>query len=316
MLLFLALTFALSWLPAWLLRDAWRAEGEPLVTRLFTASLVYAICMGWQPMLAAWFVMNRVDDTTDLDHGLRPAPRRFTVYAVSGAIGLAGLATALASIAGWLGAPVPETINGHAEPGLVGRAPSAYLALMVGLAFVGTLLLVWLQAFSEEIGWRGYLLIRLMQRLGPWRGLLFHGVIWGLWYAPIFIFANSGLARSALRASGFVVTCMLLGALLAWLRLAARSLVPVVVANATLTLVAGLPYVLHGLDAGLRSAVYGPIGWMLMALLSAVLASTRWRLAVRVPHAEPTAAHGVQLAWWVATHEARRTGRGRDRMPN
>ena len=53
-----------------------------------------------------------------------------------------------------------------------------------------------------------------------------------------------------------------------------------------------------------------------MALLSAVLAATRWRLAVRVPYAEPAAAHGLKLAWWVASQKARRMDRGGDGMPN
>jgi hypothetical protein len=101
---------------------------------------------------------------------------------------------------------------------------------------------------------------------------------------------------------------MLLGALLAWLRLAARSLVPVVVANATLTLAAGLPYVLHGLDGGLRSAAYGPVGWLLMAALFATLIASRWRLVVRVPYLAHLRQREVRLAWWIASRRA-----GRDR---
>jgi uncharacterized protein len=39
-------------------------------------------------------------------------------------------------------------------------------------------------ALGEEIGWRGYLLPKLMP-LGRWPAYLISGVIWGLWHAPI-----------------------------------------------------------------------------------------------------------------------------------
>lgn len=314
LLLFVALTFASSWLLAWLLRDAWRAEEEPVATRLFTTSLAYVVCMGWQPMIAAWIVRRWVDDMDDLDDGLRPARLRFTLYAACGAVGLSSLAAALAQVTGLLGAPMGDALHGNVETEVLLRAPSA--ALAVALALAASLLLLWLQAFSEELGWRGYFLVALMKRIGPWRGLFLHGAVWGLWYAPIVSLANGWLTRSALRGGAFVVTCTLLGALLAWLRLASRSIVPVVVANATITLAAGLPYMLHGLDAGPRSAVYGPIGWLLMILLGASLGASRWRFVVHVPYGTPTVEHQVRLVWWLASHRAQYTDPGRDRRLN
>lgn len=38
--------------------------------------------------------------------------------------------------------------------------------------------------FGEELGWRGYLLPKLMV-LGKWRAYLALGIIWGLWHAPL-----------------------------------------------------------------------------------------------------------------------------------
>src|SRR6185295_16226007 len=116
------------------------------------------------------------------------------------------------------------------------QPPVLSRAIWVSAALVCSLLLVWGQALAEEVGWRGYFLVRLMERIGPWRGLLLHGLVWGLWYAPPLVFATQGLTRAPLRSATFVLTCALLGALLGWLRLASRSVVPATVANAVLTL--------------------------------------------------------------------------------
>jgi hypothetical protein len=39
---------------------------------------------------------------------------------------------------------------------------------------------------GEEIGWRGFLLPRLLP-LGKWRAYLLLGIIWGLWHAPLIL---------------------------------------------------------------------------------------------------------------------------------
>ncbi len=100
---------------------------------------------------------------------------------------------------------------------------------MLSLAFLGTLALVVGQAFTEEIGWRGYFLPRAMERFGRWGGLVIHGAVWGLWYAPVLFFSSHGQLAwfdSIARSLGFVLSCVLLGTLLGWLRLASRSVLP------------------------------------------------------------------------------------------
>jgi hypothetical protein len=166
--------------------------------------------------------------------------------------------------------------------------------LGVLLALSATLAMIGAQALTEEVAWRGYFLPRAMQRLGNWKGLILHGLVWGLWYAPVLFFATYGTTNvlsSLHHSSAFVVTCVFLGILLGWLRLAARSLVPVLVANATLTLAAGLPYTLYGLDAGIQASVFGPAGWAVAGAAISTLLITRWRGAVQ--HASPLAVGSV-----------------------
>lgn len=290
----LALFVALSFLGSWFVAAALRvfelnvAPGA-IGTRLFTTSLLYAVTMGWQPLLATWVVRRWIDPPDHMDLGLRPARRIFSVVGaaaalgfVLAAIGLAWGASALAPSLRSLGA---APLYGTAEAAPPAGALSAW-TLALPLAFAGTFALVWLQAFTEEIGWRGYFLPRAMERLGRWPGLLLHGAVWGTWYAPVLFFTSyrphEG-AGSLGKSLAFVVTCVLVGTLLGWLRLASRSLAPAIVANTALTLATGLPYVVHGLDAGLRAAAFGPAGWALLALSIAALARSRFRLAVQTP---------------------------------
>ncbi|HEU4406342.1 MAG TPA: CPBP family intramembrane glutamic endopeptidase [Polyangiaceae bacterium] len=301
---------ALSFLGSWFVAASLRVFGltvapSALGTRLFTTSLLYAATMGLQPLVAAWVVRRWVDAPDRLDLGLRPARWAFSLVGALGAMGVAVLAALAASLAVALGALEASPLHGSAEAGLAsgGRSVAGLIALTV--AFAGTLALVGAQAFAEEVAWRGYFLPRSMERLGEWRGLLLHGAVWGLWYAPVLFFASYGSVApfaSLGRGLGFVVTCALLGTLLGWLRLASRSVVPVVVANVTLTLAAGLPYVVHGVDAGLRSAAFGPPGWLVLLAAIGGLWRSRWRSAVRTPEPLPAPAEGapvLHVVWWV-----------------
>jgi membrane protease YdiL (CAAX protease family) len=302
LILFVTFSFLGSWFVAATLR-VFELTVDPgtLGTRLFTVSLLYAATMGWQPLVATLMVRGWIDPPDPFDLGIHPTRRIFGAIGVLSAVAFAACATLVAAAAVSLGIDEPRPLNGVAEVELTPGATSTRELFVLPLTFVGAILLVWVQAFAEEIGWRGFFLPRAMRELGRWRGLVAHGVVWGLWYAPVVFFASyrtlhpfTSLARSA----GFVATCVLLGVLFGWLRLASKSVMPVVLANATLTLAAGLPYVIHGVDAGLRGAAFGPPGWIVLILAITGLLHSRWRAAVQVPStlsaATPTP-HGVLM---------------------
>ena len=46
---------------------------------------------------------------------------------------------------------------------------------------------------QEELGWRGYILDPLEERLGPFFGGLVLGLIWAAWHLPLFLIPSSGL---------------------------------------------------------------------------------------------------------------------------
>ncbi len=73
------------------------------------------------------------------------------------------------------GAPVPEI----PPPTLFW--PIIYLVTLLVAPFINTLF-----AFGEELGWRGYLLPKLLP-LGKVRAYLLLGIIWGFWHLPLVL---------------------------------------------------------------------------------------------------------------------------------
>ncbi|KPV50239.1 hypothetical protein SE17_28130, partial [Kouleothrix aurantiaca] len=78
---------------------------------------------------------------------------------------------------GALLASVGANISALPEP--VQFWPALFLVSTLGAPFINGLF-----GLGEEIGWRGFLLPRLMP-LGKARAYLLLGVIWGLWHAPL-----------------------------------------------------------------------------------------------------------------------------------
>lgn len=259
--LFILLTFGLSWSLVPFFGQAW-ALGTSIPSRLLGVVLPYAIMMGWQPLVAVLMIRAWAEPEDALDAGLRRASKRYMTLALLGALAIAAIASWVKWLAGgasqpWF-APLASALP-EARTNFEGLTTMTYLVV--------TLLLVWTQAIGEEIGFRGYLLERTMHLCGPWTGLALQALLWGAWYAPVILFTQSKLSCAALGSATFVVTCMLLGTLLGCLRLVAASVAPSSAANSFLTLGAGLPFVIHGVDVGLPTAIYEPCGWLPMLLI-------------------------------------------------
>lgn len=279
--LYLAVTCFGTWGVAATLRVL-DVGGGSLGTRLLTTSLLYALTMGWPPLLATW-LLTRLDPPRDgADLGLGPTRGVFSVVGALATIAFVAATAAIAWATGAFSMPI--------DPAL-GREGATLLGVVaLACALVGTLAALSLQSFTEELGWRGYFLSLTIARFGRLRGLLVQAATWALWYAPVVFLATYDArvpVPTVLRGLACALTCMLLGALLGWLRLVAGGLGPAVVANVVLTLATGLPLVMRGEDAGPRGAAIGPLGWPLMIALTLVAVSrTRWRRALRDP--EPT----------------------------
>ncbi len=82
--------------------------------------------------------------------------------------------------------------------------------LMAGAVFIST----WIQA-GEEIGWRGYALPRLTEKLGLPLATLILGMIWAVWHLPLFFVPGASTYGQSFLLYTFQVTA--LSVALGWL---------------------------------------------------------------------------------------------------
>lgn len=259
--LFMLLTFGLSWTLVPFFGRAW-VVGTSLPNRLLGVALPYVIMMGWQPFAAVLLIRALAEPEKRLEADVRPAARRYLALAVASALSIA----AIAGLMNWLARTALQPWFAPLASALP-NAPSSFDSV-ISMACLGmTLVLVWAQASSEEIGFRGYLLKRTTHLCGPLPGLVVHAFLWGIWYAPVILLLRDAAFGAALASGRFIVSSLLLGALLGCLRLVGAIIAPSTAATMFLTLGAGLPFLVNGLDVGLRTRICEPCGWIPMLLV-------------------------------------------------
>jgi uncharacterized protein len=117
------------------------------------------------------------------------------------------------------GDPLPTTANWH--------------ALAAGLV---TLPLIALGPLGEELGWRGFLLPRLLEQMKPLSAALILGAIWMVWHLPAFFM--SGVPQSNMSLPIFMLGGMAFNVFITWLFVNARhsiliaGVIPHAIANA------------------------------------------------------------------------------------
>jgi membrane protease YdiL (CAAX protease family) len=130
----------------------------------------------------------------------------------------------LAWIAGLAAFAPPET----GRLAIAGLTPMARFAALLGLNLTVGAVVSCVFAAGEEIGWRGYMLTRLIDA-GLRRPVLASGVIWAAWHLPLILtgqYASSG--KPALSAALFLCDVVAIAYLIARLRLESGSVWPAV----------------------------------------------------------------------------------------
>ncbi|KAB1187149.1 MULTISPECIES: CPBP family intramembrane glutamic endopeptidase [Haloferax] len=116
--------------------------------------------------------------------------------------------------------------------------------LLQGLVLGATLNTVF--AFGEELGWRAYLLQKLLP-LGPRRAVLVLGVIWGAWHWPLIALGyNYGFDYVGAPWTGFLAMVWMTtatGTFLAWVALRADSVWPAALGHGMINAFAGIGFI-------------------------------------------------------------------------
>lgn len=97
--------------------------------------------------------------------------------------------------------------------------------VMAGAVLIST----WVQA-GEEIGWRGYALPRMSERLGLSRASLLLGVIWAAWHLPFFFISQADTFGESFPV--YVLQVTALSVTVAWLYWRTQNLLPVILLHA------------------------------------------------------------------------------------
>ena len=101
-----------------------------------------------------------------------------------------------------------------------------FVSFMLGLVLGATL-----GALGEEVGWRGYMLPRLVDALGTGKAGLLSGFLHGFWHVPLILLTPHYHAETPaiIAVPLFLVAVTLSGPIFAHLRLASASIIPVAI---------------------------------------------------------------------------------------
>nr|WP_062339357.1 CPBP family intramembrane glutamic endopeptidase [Herbidospora sakaeratensis] len=276
---FTAVAFGLAWLlalPLWF--------GDGLASPWFT---VVAVATMTTPAIAALIVVFFVERPRQKTSTLGLWPLR----PVRGVVGYGALGILVSIVLVLLALPVgallgvfpADFVNFSAfeqvldeqaaeVPIPIGALVAIQLAALPPAAFINLI-----PALGEELGWRGWLLPKLMP-LGTLPALLISGVIWGLWHAPLILLGyNYPDAPGWLGLTAMVGMCVLVGAVFGWLRLRSGSVWPAALAHAAFN-GAGGTYLLFA-QAGehvdtTQATILGWSGWIAPLALVVILIAT------------------------------------------
>jgi membrane protease YdiL (CAAX protease family) len=198
------------------------ADGALIVTQQ-SAWLIILMLIPGGVSLAVRLARNEGFGDISFEWG-GPHTGRAMVKAVVLPIGVGAIAYGLAFMLGVAEFQVPDTLPGGS---VLGR-----FFVLLFIAGGGNSLIGLLGAAGEEIGWRGYMLPRLLDGRIPLPVFL-SGLIWGMWHLPLIL---SGLYASGsnviVSCAVFLVGAVAFGFILAGVRLATGSIWPAVVMHA------------------------------------------------------------------------------------
>jgi len=274
LIIFLALTFAITWMVFSLIPLRGLTYGTtPAVLILAAAMFVPAISSLLTRLITKEGFQNMY---------LRPRIKgQITAYLL-----IFFGPTALLLISGALyflifpGAFDPELTQLQAitSAGGAGRL-SAFNLLIISLlqvVLIGPVINI-IPTLGEELGWRGYLLPKLRESFSDRAALLISGVIWGVWHAPVIAmghnYGTNYIGYPWLGILAMILFCMALGTIEGYATIRMGSVIPAAMIHSVVNAGAALPILLAKGEYNtlLGPAITGIIGGLPMIILAVIL---------------------------------------------
>jgi membrane protease YdiL (CAAX protease family) len=242
----------LMWMPAFASVVARLALGEGFVD----VSFRLGGRRGWQAMLFGL---------------LFPVVIGLIAYGAAWTTGLAQFVTPTASLAARLMLPATLTF-----------ALSLLMATTVGTTISAIL------ATGEEIGWRGFMLTRLIDAGIP-RPVLVSNLIWALWHVPMTLAGVYAAGPSPiLSAVLLLIGILAMGQVIAWLRLNTGSVWPAIVFHAAWNSIIQGPFdqATTGPAATLWTGESGILTMLALIIAALIINRRPWAMLRQTPESE------------------------------
>lgn len=255
----------------------WAIWGIPLLFGTSIRSSNFSLFQtvgAFVPAAAAYYVRSFVTQEGFKDSGLNTMLKqnwRHYLFALLLPLAVTGVIVFLTITSG-LGQPDLSLKQFSQEwmPGDI--APVASFSVWVSMIFflIVISLFVALVAFGEELGWRGYLQIKLFSGR-PLLAAILTGLIWGIWYLPLNLAGYNYPNQPLLGLVVFPVSTILLSIVYGWLFLTTGSIVAPCLANAaTVTIGVSLTQILFGEHSDLLfTGYFGILGWIPLGVVCA-----------------------------------------------
>lgn len=257
--LFISLTFLLTWS---LNLYMFVAPDGPDFNLLKVQMAIPAICVFLTSKLLPSYRM-RV-------RGIRSARRAWYLWAFVVPIIVNSAAWILTCVLGFarfdFSLPNAETLGASFLTPANGGPELAGLAVVQGMLLAPVLMLP--LTLGEELGWRGFLLPRLLP-LDRVRAILVHSVVWGVWHAPLVLIVQDHSNHPVIAVLQMVILSVFVGTFLSWIYFASHSLiVPALAHGAMNQSAAVLEMFMVEVDStmGGITGVTGLLLWSLVAL--------------------------------------------------
>ena len=167
--------------------------------------------------------------------------------------------------------------------------PQVVILLQIALAVTLAPLFNTLFALGEELGWRGFLLVRL-ESMGQMRAIVLSGLIWGIWHMPAILQGHNYPKHPIPGVLLMIVFCVLFGAILSWFYLRTRSPWAPALGHGSLNAIAGMPILfMPGVDMAYGGTLTSVIGWIPLVMFVGWLLWSKRLPVLDIPPAESQA---------------------------